>query len=226
MTPDFRFIANSSQRYASKFSAKRIRDRLAETCLTDSRGPEKTKDRAPSARIQLSHGEELHDATFYFFQTVMVAIEDSLGSLKIGIILGRLVPWQIRQHLHVRNDHGVFRTCAWDMVQALQLLFRSGENALVCSGILKLFAQLFRLLFSVGFLFAEFSLDGTELFTKISSTLRVGKLALDIFSQFLLQLRDLELALERLLRRAHSAQQIGLFQNSLFGRQVDSEIAG
>jgi hypothetical protein len=42
----------------------------------------------------------------------------------------------------------------------------------------------------------------------------------------LLQLCNLELALKRFLRRAHPAQQIGLFENPLFGSQVNSEIAG
>ncbi len=112
------------------------------------------------------------------------------------------------------------------MAQTLQLLFCSSQDGFACPGILKLFAQLVRLLFSVRFLFAEFPLDCTELFTKVSATLRIGKMALDVFAQFLLQLCDLELALKRFLCGEHPAQQIGLFENPLFGSQVNSEIAG
>ncbi len=88
MTPDFRFVTNPSEGYARKFSAKRIRDRLAETCFSNPWGSEKTKDRAPSAWIQFSHRKEFHDAAFNLFQTVVVAVEDCLGSFEVGIILG------------------------------------------------------------------------------------------------------------------------------------------
>src|ERR1700722_14996418 len=115
----------------------------------------------------------------------MITVEDGLGSFQIGIVLRRFVPRQIRQHLHVRNYHGGFRTGAGDMVETLQLFFRSGADALVGSSFLKLLAQLVSLLFSVGVFFTKFSLNGPELLTKISSTLGIGKLALDIFPQFL-----------------------------------------
>src|ERR1700754_4087586 len=130
MTADFRFIPNATQRDSSKFSAQGIGDRLAEARFANSGRPEKAKDRASPTGIQFSDGKVLDDAALNFLEAVMVAIEDFLGLLKVNDVVSGLGPRQIGEHLHVRDNHGVFRASARDMVQPLELFFGSGEHTL------------------------------------------------------------------------------------------------
>ena len=72
--------------------------------------------------------------------------------------------------------------------------------------------------------FAELLLNRLQLRTQISLPLRIGKLGLHIFLQFLLDLRDLELRGDMSLSRAHPFFHIELFQQRLLLGDIDVQV--
>ena len=89
MSANLRFVPDATQAHPYKLSAKRIGDRLTQTCFAYAGWPNKTKDRPVSLWIQFTHRQILDESSFYFFQIVMIAIESLLRLIEIEIVLAQ-----------------------------------------------------------------------------------------------------------------------------------------
>src|SRR5437870_9180900 len=120
MTADLRLIPHSAETDPHKLAAERVRNRLAETGLADTRRSEKTEDRAVPLRIELAHGQIFDQPLLYFFQIVMVAIKYLLGLIEIEVVFAQLIPRMTGNDLDVTHNHREFRTGGWNEIEPLQ----------------------------------------------------------------------------------------------------------
>src|SRR6266496_2326668 len=120
VTADLRFIAHTAETDPHKFAAQRIGNRLAKAGFAHTRRPEKTEDRAVPLWIKFAHSQIFDQPLFYFFQIVMVAIEDLLGLIEIEVVFAQLIPRKIGNNLDVTHNHREFRTGGWNEIEPLQ----------------------------------------------------------------------------------------------------------
>ena len=86
-------------------------------------------------------------------------------------------------------------------------------------------AELFDLILGAGFLLAEFALDGADLLAQVGAALAGGELAFHVLAQLLLEFGDLGLARHGVLHHPHALDHVGFFQQRLFARHVEAEVA-
>src|SRR5436190_4752937 len=148
MTADFRFIAHSAETDPHKFATQRIGNRLAKAGFPHTRRPEKTEDRAVSSWIKFAHSQIFDQPFLYFFQIVMVAIEDLLGLIEIEVVFAQLIPRKIGNDLDVTDNHREFRTGRWNEIEPLQFALSLFHHRLWRVSFFEPFAQLLRLFFA------------------------------------------------------------------------------
>src|SRR5439155_25101868 len=73
MTADLRLVPHSAETDPHKLAAERVRNRLTEAGLADTRRPEETKNRAMTLRIELAHGQIFDQPLLNFLQVVVIA---------------------------------------------------------------------------------------------------------------------------------------------------------
>src|SRR5205823_11324706 len=105
VAPNLRFIANTAEAHPHKLPAQSIRDRLTQTGLSDSWRTEQTQNRPVSLGVQFAHREIFDQAPLYFFQIVMIAVENFLRFVEIEIVFAQLRPRQLHDRLDVANDN-------------------------------------------------------------------------------------------------------------------------
>src|SRR5206468_4622229 len=123
VTTDFRFIAHPAETDPDKFATERVGNRLAEARLADAGRAEKTEDRPVPLRVQFAHRQIFDQPLFYFFEIVMIAIEDLLCLIEIEIVLAQFIPGQIGNDLDVTDNDGKFRAGRWNKIEPLQFAF-------------------------------------------------------------------------------------------------------
>src|SRR5437867_1469927 len=154
MTADLRLVPHSAETDPHKLAAQRVRNRLAETRLADTGRAETTEDRAVTLRIELAHGQIFDQPLLYFFQIVMVAIEDLLRLIEIEVVFAQLIPRKIGNDLDVTHNHREFRTGGWNEIEALQFALSLFHHRLRRLRFFEPLAQLLRLFFAAGLGFA------------------------------------------------------------------------
>src|SRR5438093_4286301 len=148
MTTDLRFIAHTAETDPHKFAAQRIGNRLAKAGFAHTWRPEETEDRAVPLRIKFAHSQIFDQPFLYFFQIVMVAIEDLLGLFEIKVVFAQLIPWKIGNDLDVTDNHREFRTGGWNEIEPFQFALGLFHHLRRRVSFLEPFAQLLRLFFA------------------------------------------------------------------------------
>src|SRR5438067_4571579 len=171
MTADLRFIPDAAQAHTHKLSTERIGNRLAKACFADTGWPEETKNRAVPLRVQFADCQILDKPALYFFEVVMISIEDLLRLIQIEIVLAQLRPRQFRDRFDITDDDGIFRTGRRDNIKAPQFPISLGEHFGGRFCLLESLPQSLDLIDRSG-LFAEFTLDRFHLLAQISAPLR------------------------------------------------------
>src|SRR5207248_6364243 len=139
-----------------------------------TRWPEKTEDRAVSLWIKFAHSQIFDQPFLYFFQIVMVAIEDLLGLIEIEVVFAQLVPRKIGNDLDVTHNHREFRTGGWNEIEPLQFALALFHNRFWRVSFFESVSQLLRLFFATGLGPASFPFDGLNLRVQISRPLCIG----------------------------------------------------
>jgi len=80
VSADFRFILHAAQRQADVFLAECFRDGFPDGCLAGARRPDEAENRAGALARQKPDRKELNHALLHFFQSVMVAVKNFLGT--------------------------------------------------------------------------------------------------------------------------------------------------
>jgi hypothetical protein len=86
MPANIRLIAHAAEGDANKFPAHRFGDALAQRCFSDARRPDEAEDRAAAIGFQFPYGQIFQDSPFYFFQIVMVAIENFSRLFQVDLV--------------------------------------------------------------------------------------------------------------------------------------------
>ena len=93
---NFRLVVHAAEAHPHKLAVHRARDRLAERGLADAGRPDETQNGRLAVWREFAHGEVFDDAPFYFFQAIMVVVENAsrLGDvdrLSSGRLQGRSI---------------------------------------------------------------------------------------------------------------------------------------
>ena len=193
---DLRLVAHAAQRHAHELAVGRARDRLAERGLAHAGGADQAQDGGLQLVHALLHGQVLDDALLHLLQAVVVLVQHLLGGAEIGVDLALLLPRQRHQRVDVVAHDGRFGRHRRHQLQLLQLRF--GLLARFLRHVRGLDALLD--LVDVGALvhLAELLLDRLHLLVEVVLALALLHLALDAPADALLDLEDLELALDQL----------------------------
>ena len=153
------------------------------------------EDRAADLVRERAHREVLEDALLDLLEAVVVLVEDARGFLDVELVVGRDVPRQADQPVHVGPDHADLGRGRRDAAHPVDLLDRPGLDLLGHAGGFDLVAQLVDLgLLRV--VFAQLTLDRLELLAKDVLALGLVHLRLDFGLDAALQLEDLDLVRE------------------------------
>ena len=74
MTLDFRLIAHAAQTEPIELASQSSSDTLADACFPDARRTYEQENRTRDLPSISAHSQELHNATFDVFKTIMVSI--------------------------------------------------------------------------------------------------------------------------------------------------------
>ena len=155
-------------------------------------GPDEGEDRAADLVGEGAHREVLEDPLLDLLEAVVVLVEDPGGLLDVELVVGRDVPGQADQPVHVRPDDADLGRGRRDPAHPVDLLDRPGLDLVRHAGGLDLVAQLVDLgLLRV--VLAQLALDGLELLAQDVLALGLVHLGLDLGLDPTLQLEDLDL---------------------------------
>ena len=167
--------------------------RLAQRRLADAGGPDEREDRAADRVRERAHRQVLEDALLDLLEAVVVLVEDDRGLADVEVVLGRDVPGQADEPVHVGADDADLGGCGRDPAHALDFLERAGLHVVGHARALDLLAELVDLgLLRV--VLAELALDGLQLLAEDVLALGLVELRLDLGLDAALQLEDLDLA--------------------------------
>ena len=119
---DLGLVADAAERDARELAAQRVGDGLTQARLADPGRSQETEDRAAPGRVELADREVFDEPALDLGQPVMVAVEHFLRVVEVGVVLAELGPGQVGEHLHVGNDHAVFRAGAGNVDEPLEFL--------------------------------------------------------------------------------------------------------
>ena len=155
-------------------------------------GPDEREDRAADLVREGPDGEVFEDPFLDLLEAVMVLVEDARGFPDVELVLGRDVPGQADEPVHVRPDDADFGRGRGDPAHPVDLLDRPGLDLVRHAGRFDLFAEFvdLRLLRVV---LAQLALDRLQLLAQDVLALGLVHLRLDFGLDPALELEDLDL---------------------------------
>jgi hypothetical protein len=187
---DFGLVTNAAERHAYELAVRRLGDRLAERGLADARGADQAEDGRLDLVDALLHREILDDALLDLVEAVMVGVEHLFGFAQILADTRLLAPRQADQGLDEIADDGGFGRHRRHQAQLLEFALGLGQAFLAHAGGLDLLVQFFEV--GTFLAFAEFLLDGLDLFVQVVLALALFHLALDAAADALFDLEDVD----------------------------------
>ncbi len=86
VSPDFRFIVYAPHTDTDKFAAGGFGNALPKGRFTDTRGADKTQERASAFRVELVYGQKFQNAPFDFFQAIVILVQLFACLGNVGLI--------------------------------------------------------------------------------------------------------------------------------------------
>ncbi|MCY1535577.1 hypothetical protein D9M68_709890 [compost metagenome] len=105
---DLGFVTHAAQRHAGVLAAGRLRDRLPQRGLADTRWAHEAQDGCLYLVDALLHREVFKDAVLDLLEAVVVGVEHGLGIGQVVLDLGLLAPRQADEHVDVVAYHRGF----------------------------------------------------------------------------------------------------------------------
>ncbi len=175
---------------------------------------------------ELAHGQKLEDAVLDVLEAVVVLVQDARGLGHVELLVGALVPRQLRDRLEIRADHLRFHGLAADPGEPLPFAVYFLARVLGKVERVELGAQLLQPVVGRPFALAELLLDRLHLLAQVHLALAAADLFLDLGLDVLLRRQDVHLALHV---HEHAAQAVldrkRLEQDLLLGDR-DVEVPG
>ena len=122
VSPNLRFIAHATERYADKLALHGTSDRAGQGSLANTRRPNKAQNRPLHRFRQLADGQIFQNAFFDFFQPIMVFFQILLGNVDVQPIRSFVAPGKPEQPVKVGADHTAFRRHRRHLFQSFDLL--------------------------------------------------------------------------------------------------------
>ena len=179
------------------------------------------EDRAADLVGERAHGEVFEDPLLDLLEAVVVLVEDAGGFLDVELVVGRDVPGQADQPVHVGPDDADLGRRGGDPAHPVHFLDRAGLDLLRHAGGLDLVAQLVDLgLLRV--VLTQLALDGLELLAQDVLALGLVHLGLDLGLDPTLQLEDLDLVGEEVRDELEALGDVDGLEHllALLGRHV------
>ena len=186
MAADFGFVVYAAERDAVKVAAGRLGDGFAERGFADTGRADEADDRAFAVFVAFLYGEVVKDALFDVFEAVVVALQDFFGAGDVVLAAAALGPGVVNHPFEIVADDvglGRHRRHLFEFVQFGQGFF-FGVRA--HAGVFDGFFQLFDVVERV-FHFAQFFLDGFDLFVEVVLALVALHLLFDAAANFAVQ---------------------------------------
>ena len=218
---DLGLVAHAAQRDADELAPQRARDRLAERRLADAGRADEAEDRALLPRRELAHGQVLEDALLHLLEVVVIGVEDLARLIEVQPILGPLRPRQLHQPLEVGALDRVLGRRLRHLLEALELLARRLLD--VGRHLRRLDLLVERVEVAGVFALAELVLDRLQLLAQDRLALVLRELLAHLQVDLLLDLDQLDLALQQHEQPPQPLRHVALHQQrgALLGRQVD-----
>ena len=97
-------------------------NRLTQRCLTNAWRAIQTQDRRLKIATQGQHSHVLKDTLLNLLHTVVILIQNTLGTLQVQVVNGIFAPRQVYQRLQVSKLHVILRTLWIQVIQLIALL--------------------------------------------------------------------------------------------------------
>ena len=192
---NFRLIAHAAERDAGELAPQRVRHAFAERGFADAGRADQAENRAFDLLAALDDGDEFDQPVLDLGQAEMLLVQNFLGGLQIQLVLGGFLPGHVQNPVEIISADGVFGGGGRRLLQAFKLLL-GGFARLVGHGrLLDFFPQQLGFI-AARFAFAQFTLDGADLFAQEKIALRLGDGGRDVVLNFGTERQHLLLAVE------------------------------
>ena len=218
---DLGLVVDAAEAHPDELAVHRPGDALAERRLADAGRPDEGEDRAADLVRERAHREVLEDALLDLLEAVVVLVEDAGGFLDVELVVGRDVPGQADQPVHVGPDDADLGRGGRDPAHPVDFLDRARLDLLRHAGGLDLVAQLVDLgLLRV--VLAQLALDRLQLLAQDVLALGLVHLRLDFGLDPALQLEDLDLVGEEVRDELEALGDVDGLEHllALLGRHV------
>ena len=123
MSTDLCLVPDTAKTDSHIFTVQRFRNALSDTGLTGTRRTHEQQDRAGLFFIQCHYRKLLDDTVFYFFQTIVIFVQNLFCFLQINLGLFLCLPGKGSHKIQIIIQHTVF-------VAVFSFLFHSIQNFL------------------------------------------------------------------------------------------------
>src|SRR6266550_6481023 len=106
---NLRLVVDTAETLADEFPVHGPSDALTEGRLSDTGRTDKTQDRAFPMGHKFTNREKFHNSLFYFFQIVMIGIENLARFGKVDLLLAGNTPWQLHHPIEISPQGLIFR---------------------------------------------------------------------------------------------------------------------
>ena len=109
MAPDLRLVVDAAEAHAHELAAHGLGDALAQRGLAHAWRAHEGEDGAPDGVRERAHREVLEDALLDLVEAVVVLVEDARRLPDVELVVGRDVPGQAHEPVHVGPDDADLR---------------------------------------------------------------------------------------------------------------------
>ena len=196
MAANLSLIPYTAQTHAGIGAAHAFCDGSGNRRFADTRRANQANDLPLDIRAELAHGQNFKNAILYFFQSVMIPVQNRLCALDVQIVYGEFAPRQIQAGVQIGPNHSGFLTVSLHTGQTIRLLHelftcfvrqRQGLNPAAIG--IRLSAGILRLI--------QLIRDGTHLFPQVIIPLVFVHLLIDFVVDFFFNLKDLAFAAQQ-----------------------------
>ena len=195
MAANLRFVAHATERHAHELAIGGACDRSAQRGLAHARGAYQAQDGALQLAHPLLYREIFEDAFLDLLQPVMILFQHVFSLGQVAPDLGAFFPRYADQPIDVIAHHGRFRRHRRHHLQLVQFGVRLLAGLFRHAGGLDLALQVLDLVGRV-IHFTQFLLNGLHLFVEVVLALAFLHLLLDAAANALLDVHQVDLALD------------------------------
>jgi len=122
MPSNFSFVSHAPESNLVKLSSKRLSNRFAQTCFSNSWRPAEANNRALVVLLEFPDRQKLNDSLLNLVQSKVISVKHRNCVWWVVVFRVRVDPGQIRNRCEVVQTHVVFLVTGFQSLQFLQFL--------------------------------------------------------------------------------------------------------